>query len=88
MLFEDQEEQTLNSEETPLGEDESLETSETVSADVEPADSSLESVDEGQVEPESVEVSELSSTDLRRVIWNQNPRMRNKWSQSQMRSLN
>jgi len=63
MLFEDQEEQTLNSEETPLGEDESLETSETVSADVESADSSLESEDEQQVEPESVEVSELSSTD-------------------------
>jgi transcriptional antiterminator NusG len=63
MLFEDQEEQTLNSEETPLGEDESLETSETVSADVESADSSLDSQDEQQVEPESVEVSELSSTD-------------------------
>ena len=63
MLYTDQEEQTLNSEETPLGEDESLETSETVSADVESADSSLESEDEQQVEPESVEVSELSSTD-------------------------
>jgi len=63
MLYTDQEEQTLNSEETPLGEDESLETSEKESADVEPADSSLESQDEGQVEPELVEVSELSSTD-------------------------
>jgi transcriptional antiterminator NusG len=63
MLFEDQEEQTLNSEETPLGEDESLETSEIVSADVESADSSLESEDEQQVEPESVKVSEVASTD-------------------------
>ena len=63
MLYTDQEEQTLNSEETPLGEGESLETSETESADVESADSSLESEDEGQVEPESVEASELASTD-------------------------
>ena len=40
-----------------------METSETVSADVDPADSSLDSQDEQQAEPESVEVSELSSTD-------------------------
>jgi transcriptional antiterminator NusG len=60
MLYSEQEEQTLNSEETPSVEQESMESSET---EVDSADSSLESKDEEQVEPESVELSELASTD-------------------------
>jgi transcriptional antiterminator NusG len=63
MLFENQEEQTLNSEETPIGENEPLETSETVSADVEAAESSLESQAEEPMESEPVEAADLTSTD-------------------------
>jgi transcriptional antiterminator NusG len=63
MLYSEQEEQTVNSEETPPVVPESMETSETESTKVESADSSLESKDEGLVEPELVDESELDSTD-------------------------